>query len=134
MFSCRVLVGPIATDKEYQTGDTVCLDKKDADTLASFGLIEIIGEVQAKFVPTVAKPVVEVAAPIAAPVEAVPAPAIETVIPVVEVPAPVETPAPTPVVEATTPIEPAPAIVDEATTLNGEDAIGLEKLSTTKKK
>jgi hypothetical protein len=50
------LIGPIATDKEYHTGDTVCLDKKDADTLSGFGLVEIIGEVQPKFVAQVLPP------------------------------------------------------------------------------
>ncbi len=160
MFSCRVLVGPIATDKEYRAGDTVCLDKKDADTLASYGLVEIIGEVEAKFVPEVVpvpvpEPVTEafetpvVAVETIAPeavIEAVtpePTAAVETEVvapvetaPVIEteVVAPVET---TPVVEVPLTEEisiPVEAAADEAVIIDGEEALGLEEVTTTRRR
>lgn len=140
MFSCKVLVGPIATDKEYHTGDTVCLDKKDADTLSSFGLVEIIGEVQPKFVAQVLPPAE--AAETAPTIDLFPvadeiAPAIET--PVVETPVAVtpevvtpEVIVPEPVIEAPVAGEAAPLVetpVDEAVIIDGEEAIGLEEVA-----
>jgi hypothetical protein len=155
MFSCKVLVGPIATDKEYHTGDTVCLDKKDADTLSGFGLVEIIGEVQPKFVAQVLPPA-EVAGTAPTidlfPVADEIAPAIETpavvtvgdslplgaVAPVIETPVVVatEVTAPELVVETLVAGEAAPvvetAIVDEASApADGEEeAIGLEEVAS----
>jgi hypothetical protein len=145
MFSCKVLVGPIATDKEYHTGDTVCLDKKDADTLSGFGLVEIIGEVQPKFVAQVLPPA-EVAGTAPTidlfPVADEIAPAIETpavVTPVAVTPVAVtpEVIVPEPVIEAPVAGEAAPLVetpVDEAVIIDGEEAIGLEEVATGSKR
>jgi hypothetical protein len=147
MFSCKVLVGPIATDKEYHTGDTVCLDKKDADTLSGFGLVEIIGEVQPKFVAQVLPPAEVAGAALTIdlfPVADEIAPAVETPAVVTEIAPVIETPVvvatvgdslplgtvaapeivtPEPVVETPVAGEAAPvietAIVDEATIIVG---------------
>jgi hypothetical protein len=147
MFSCKVLVGPIATDKEYHTGDTVCLDKKDADTLSGFGLVEIIGEVQPKFVAQVLPPA-EVAGTAPTidlfPVADEIAPAIEIPAVVTEI-APVvvatevaatEVAAPEPVIETPVVVEtalvedlPVESIVDETVIVDGEEAIGLEEVA-----
>jgi hypothetical protein len=142
MFSCKVLIGPIATDKEYHAGDTVCLDKKDADTLSGFGLVEIIGEVQPKFVAEVLPPAeVTGTAPTINlfPVADEIAPAIEIPAVVTEI-APVvvatEVAAPEPVIETPVVVEtalvedlPVESIVDETVIADGEEAIGLEEVA-----
>jgi hypothetical protein len=144
MLSCKVLVGPIATDKEYHAGDTVCLDKKDADTLSSFGLVEIIGEVQPRFVAQVLPPteVAEAAPTIDLfPVADEIAPAIEAPAVVVDATPAIEAPvvaaeivAPEPVTETPAAGEAAPvvetAIVASSTIVDGEEeAVGLEEVA-----
>jgi hypothetical protein len=152
MFSCKVLIGPIATDKEYHAGDTVCLDKKDADTLSGFGLVEIIGEVEPRFVAQVVPTtdVVETAPKI----NLFPVADVEPVTEVVSVAGVVETApvgvgvslplgtivAPEPVVETpavtvgdslslgtVAPVVETP--VDEAVVIDGEEAIGLAEVA-----
>jgi hypothetical protein len=121
MFSCKVLVGPIATDKEYHAGETICLELSDANTLAGLGIVEIGEEVKPKLVAQVTPAPVPAPAVEPTPVAEIPAPAVEPT-PVIEIPAPAveptpvaEIPAPaaesTPVIEVPAPaVEPTPVI------------------------
>jgi hypothetical protein len=149
MFSCKVLVGPIATDKEYHAGDTICLELSDANTLSSLGIVEIGEEVKPKLVAQVA------AIPAPAPIEVAPVvetPVVTDVAPVVETPieiAPVSDSlplgvivAPEPVVEPAVVTEVTPVVetvhVDEAAVIvgeasapaDGEEVIGLEEVAS----
>jgi hypothetical protein len=128
MFSCKLLLGPLMLDKKYEEGETVCLGTKDKDTLLGLGLIEVIAEVEPKFIPDIdgdvdpvfkAAPVEAIETPVveAAPVEAIETPVVEAApveaieTPVVEV-APVEA-IETPVVEVA-PVEAIETPVVEA--------------------
>jgi hypothetical protein len=159
MLACKVLVGPIATDRPYNAGETIVLDEKDANQLASYGLLEIVGEVAPKFLPQIP---VEVAPEVAVaesvvetPVEVAPEvvvtePVVETEavpedilsFPVVET-VPVEV-APEAVIDepvVETPVEVAPEVVatepvvetpvDESVAIDGEEALSLEEVPVT---
>ncbi len=84
MFSCKVLVGPIATDKEYHAGDTVCLSEQDANVLSGFGIIQIIIKVDPTSDAVVETPIVAEVAPAIEPIVTEPVAVSE---PVVEAPA-----------------------------------------------
>lgn len=75
MLSCKVLVGPISTDREYQAGESIVLSDKDASQLAGYGLLEILGEVEPKFPPHASAvedaPIVEAAPAIEIPDEVI---------------------------------------------------------------
>lgn len=159
MISCKVLVGPIATDREYLAGETISLESKDADALAGLGIVEKLGEVPAPKlipqtvvttpaptpIPVVEAPVVETSAPaietpvVETPIEVAPAPVVETSVLAIETPVvetlvvetPVE-PTPTPVVDAPVVETSAPAIetpVVEKPTLTPEEVLELEQLA-----
>ncbi len=121
MFSCKVLTGPIATDREYHVGEIICLEQKDAEVLSGYNLVEIIEEVAAKFVPQAlpATDVIEAAAPVAPTPEPVAVPPVVDSAPIIDEPTPVtqtEPVAVTPVVDSVpTPVvsTPDPATVTE---------------------
>jgi hypothetical protein len=91
MFSCKVLFGPIATDKEYHAGETICLELSDANTLSDLGIVEIGEEVKPRLVAQVTPAPVPAPAVEPTPVAEIPAPAVEPT-PVIEVPAPAAEP------------------------------------------
>jgi hypothetical protein len=76
MFECKVLIGPIATDRLYEDGEIVLLDDKDANFLAGMKLVQIQKEVVTKFMTPV--DVAEAPAIDTVPVDLAEAPAIET--------------------------------------------------------
>jgi hypothetical protein len=145
MLACKILVGPISTDRQYETGETIVLDEKDATQLASYDLVEILGEVEPKFgLQTPPTPIVDASVAIVD---------IDEIEPVVEAPVVTEVAPPIvetgsiepmtteqvvvsePVVEA--PIVEAPIVVtpvDETTIVDAEGGASLEDTAATTKR
>lgn len=60
MKNCKILIGPIAgTDRNYDEGEVMELEDKDADLFGSWGFVEIVTIVEPK-AKTPAKPPEEV--------------------------------------------------------------------------